>query len=76
MVIAKLAKDRVVRCAIYTHKSTTVGLDAPVTSLQARREVCEAHIKCQSHRNWVELAHHYNDGGYSGGTLERPGSTA
>jgi site-specific DNA recombinase len=64
--------ERTKRCAIYTRKSTSIGLDAEVSSLQSQREVCQAYIKCQAHRNWVELPAVYDDGGYSGGTLERP----
>jgi site-specific DNA recombinase len=65
-------EDRIIRCAIYTRKSVDKALDAPVTSLTAQRDVCQAYVKCQAHRNWVELPYRYDDGGYSGGTLERP----
>jgi site-specific DNA recombinase len=64
--------DTQTRCAIYTRKSTTAGLEMEVNSLEMQREVCQAHIKCQAHRNWIELPRRYDDGGYSGGTLERP----
>jgi DNA invertase Pin-like site-specific DNA recombinase len=60
------------RCAIYTRKSTDVGLNLEVNSLVTQREVCQAYIRSQAHRNWTELPHLYDDGGYSGGTLERP----
>lgn len=60
------------RCAIYTRKSTAAGLDREVNSLETQREVCSAYIKCQGHRNWIELPQHYDDGGFSGGSLERP----
>lgn len=60
------------RCAIYTRKSTTAGLALEVNSLETQRDVCSAYIKCQAHRNWLELPHHYDDGGFSGGSLERP----
>jgi DNA invertase Pin-like site-specific DNA recombinase len=63
---------RITRCAVYTRKSTEHGLDKAVNSLETQRDVCRAYIRCQSHRNWVELPHHYDDGGYSGGTLIRP----
>jgi len=59
-------------CAIYTRKSTERGLDANVTSLTAQRDLCQSYIKCQAHQRWVELPQSYDDGGYSGGTLERP----
>jgi len=60
------------RCAIYTRKSTTAGLEMEFNTLETQREVCSAYIKCQSHRNWVELPQRYDDGGFSGGNLERP----
>ena len=60
------------RCAIYTRKSTSAGLDAEFNSLETQREVCSAYIKCQAHRNWVELPQRYDDGGFSGGSLARP----
>lgn len=64
---------RIVRCAIYTRKSSYVGLDGPLSSLETQRDVCRAYIKCQSHRDWREVAERYDDGGYSGGNLKRPG---
>jgi site-specific DNA recombinase len=60
------------RCAIYTRKSTTAGLELDYNSLDTQREVCSAYIKCQSHRQWTELPQTYDDGGFSGGSLERP----
>lgn len=72
MPFASMRPDGEVRCAIYTRKSTEHGLDAPVNSLEMQREVCEAYIKCQAHRNWVEVPAQYDDGGYSGGSLDRP----
>jgi len=60
------------RCAIYTRKSTSNRLDIEVNTLQTQREVCQAYIKCQAHRNWIEVDHPYDDGGFSGGDLERP----
>lgn len=67
-----LTDARPVRCAIYTRKSTSFGLDAPLNSLQTQRDVCRAYIQCQAHREWTEVPQQYDDGGYSGGTLERP----
>jgi site-specific DNA recombinase len=61
-----------VRCAIYTRKSTEEGLDQDFNSLQAQREAAEAYIKSQKHLGWNLLANHYDDGGFSGGSLERP----
>src|SRR3954462_2491341 len=60
------------RCAIYTRKSTDRGLDMPLNSLENQREICRSYINSQAHRNWMELPCEYADGGYSGGTLERP----
>ena len=61
-----------VRCAIYTRKSSEEGLEQDFNSLDAQREACEAYIKSQMHEGWVLLDKQYNDGGYSGGTMERP----
>src|SRR5262245_57093426 len=63
---------RKVRCAIYTRKSTEEGLDMEFNSLDAQREACSAYIASQRAEGWVELADQYDDGGFSGGTLERP----
>lgn len=63
---------RVKRCAIYTRKSTDEGLDSEFNSLDAQRDSCAAFIASQRHENWVELSKAYDDGGYSGGSLERP----
>ena len=62
----------VVRCAIYTRKSTDEGLDRDFNSLDAQREAAEAYIKSQAGTGWVLLPDRYDDGGFSGGTLERP----
>src|ERR1700732_220674 len=61
-----------VRCAIYTRKSSDEGLEKEFNSLDARREACEAYIVSQRHAGWVALADMYDDGGLSGGTMERP----
>jgi site-specific DNA recombinase len=63
---------RKVRCAIYTRKSTEEGLEQDFNSLDAQREACEAFILSQKHEGWVALPTPYDDGGYSGGTLQRP----
>lgn len=63
---------KVIRCAIYTRKSTSHGLEEDVNSLQVQREVCQAYIRCQEHRDWVEVPTRYDDGGQSGANLERP----
>ena len=63
---------RILRCAIYTRKSSEEGLEQDFNSLHAQRESCEAYIKSQRHECWTTLPTTYDDGGYSGGTLERP----
>jgi site-specific DNA recombinase len=62
-----------IRCAIYTRKSSEEGLEQEFNSLHAQREACAAYIASQKHEGWVLLPEHYDDGGISGGTLERPG---
>ncbi len=64
---------RKLRCAIYTRKSTEEGLDQAYNSLDAQRDACEAYIASQKSEGWVALDNAYNDGGFSGGTLNRPG---
>ena len=61
-----------VRCAVYTRKSTEEGLDQDFNSLDAQREACEAFIRSQKSEGWVLVPNTYDDGGISGGTLERP----
>jgi len=60
------------RCAVYTRKSTEEGLDMEFNSLDAQREACEAFIASQKPEGWVLVPDRYDDGGVSGGTLERP----
>src|SRR5712691_7243892 len=60
------------RCAIYTRKSSEHGLEQDFNSLHAQREAAEAYIKSQAHEGWKLVKTHYDDGGISGGTLERP----
>src|SRR5579859_6178281 len=60
------------RCAIYTRKSTEEGLNQPFNSLEAQRESAEAYIVSQRHSGWTAVAEHYDDGGYTGGNLDRP----
>ena len=61
-----------IRGAIYTRKSSEEGLDQEFNSLDAQREACASYIASQKHEGWVMLPNHYDDGGISGGTLERP----
>lgn len=62
-----------VRCAIYTRKSSEEGLGQEFNSLDAQREACASYIASQKHEGWVLVPEHYDDGGISGGTLERAG---
>ena len=59
-------------CAVYTRKSSEEGLEQQFNSLHAQREAGEAFIKSQRHEGWRLLAENYDDGGCSGGNLERP----
>src|SRR5215813_1562421 len=61
-----------VRCAIYTRKSSEEGLEQEFNSLRAQREACEAFITSQRHEGWVCLPKTYDDGGFSGATMDRP----
>jgi len=61
------------RCAIYTRKSTEEGLDQAFNSLDAQREACAAYILSQTHEGWEPVKKEYDDGGWSGGNMERPG---
>ncbi len=64
---------RRLRCAIYTRKSSEEGLDMEFNSLDAQREACEAYVTSQRCEGWAAIRERYDDGGFSGGTLERPG---
>ena len=64
---------RKLRCAVYTRKSSEEGLEQEFNSLHAQREACEAFIASQRNEGWVLVRDQYDDGGVSGGTLERPG---
>jgi site-specific DNA recombinase len=66
------ARSKTLRCAIYTRKSSEEGLEQDFNSLHAQREACEAYISSQRHEGWAALATPYDDGGYSGGSMERP----
>jgi DNA invertase Pin-like site-specific DNA recombinase len=64
------------RCAVYTRKSTEDGLEQEFNSLDAQREACEAYILSQRHEGWSLVPNHYDDGGFSGGNIDRPGLRA
>jgi site-specific DNA recombinase len=69
-----MSADRkpVMRCAIYTRKSSEEGLEQSFNSLDAQREACEAFIASQRPEGWQAMPTRYDDGGYSGGSMERP----
>src|SRR5882672_3134957 len=61
-----------IRCAIYTRKSTEVGLEQDFNSLDAQREACLAYIQIQRQEGWKCLPARYDDGGFTGGNMDRP----
>src|SRR5690348_6005795 len=63
---------RKLRCAVYTRKSSEEGLEQEFNSLDAQREACEAFIASQKHEGWIPAPNRYDDGGFSGGTIDRP----
>ena len=69
---SRTRRNGTVRCAIYTRKSSEEGLEQEFNSLQAQREACEAFTASQRHEGWVCLRAGYDDGGFSGATIERP----
>ena len=68
----QLESPRPVRCAIYTRKSTEEGLEQAFNSLAAQREAAEAYIQSQKHVGCTLVETHFDDGGFSGGNMERP----
>ncbi|GGJ45082.1 recombinase family protein [Neoroseomonas lacus] len=66
------ATTKKLRCAVYTRKSTDEGLDREFNTLDAQREACEAYVASQKAEGWLLVRDRYDDGGFSGGTLERP----
>ena len=71
--MTKVHSPHAARCAIYTRVSTDQGLERDFNSLDAQREACTAYIKSQAQEGWKLISRAYDDGGYSGGSLERPG---
>ncbi len=65
-------EQKPIRCAVYTRKSTDEGLDKEFNTLEAQREAGENYIRSQKQQGWVLIPDHYDDGGYSGGTMKRP----
>jgi site-specific DNA recombinase len=70
--VTKPAITRKLRCAVYTRKSSEEGLEQEFNSLHAQREACEAYVASQRSEGWALIREPYDDGGFSGGTLERP----
>ena len=68
----KAEKPKTFRCAIYTRVSSDLGLEQEFNSLDNQREASEAYIKSQAHEDWTCLSDLYDDGGFSGGSLQRP----
>ena len=66
---------KIIRCAIYTRKSSDEGLEQDFNSLDAQREACAAYITSQKHEGWIARSERYDDGGFSGGNMDRPGLT-
>jgi site-specific DNA recombinase len=64
--------SKVIRCAIYTRKSTEEGLEQAFNTLDAQRATAEAYLASQQHEGWVCLPQRYDDGGFTGGNLDRP----
>src|SRR5258707_9737587 len=62
----------ILRCAIYPRVSTEHGLEQEFNSLDNQREASEAYVKSQAHEGWKLIRTHYDDGGYSGGSMDRP----
>jgi len=75
-MIATNDKAKTVRCAVYTRKSHEEGLEQEFNSLDAQREACEAYIASQKHEGWAALPCRYDDGGFTGGNMDRPGLKA
>jgi site-specific DNA recombinase len=69
---AKASASAQIRCAIYTRKSSEEGLEQAFNSLDAQREACQAYVLSQAGEAWVALPDIYDDGGFSGGSIERP----
>src|SRR5215212_5170343 len=72
-MVERPAKGKLrLRCAIYTRKSSEEGLEQEFNSLDAQRDACEAFVASQRHEGWALMKDRYDDGGFSGGTMERP----
>ena len=67
-----MGEQKTFRCAVYTRKSSEEGLEQDFNSLEAQREACEAYLRSQSHEGWKLIPDRFDDGGFSGGNMERP----
>ena len=67
---------RLVRCAIYTRKSSDEGLEQEYNSLDAQHDACIAYISSQKSEGWIAIPEQFDDGGFSGGTIQRPALSA
>jgi site-specific DNA recombinase len=67
-----MSEQKIFRCAVYTRKSSEEGLEQDFNSLEAQREACEAYIRSQSHEGWKPIPDRFDDGGFSGGNMDRP----
>ena len=74
MVETKPTK-KILRCAVYTRKSSEEGLEQDFNSLEAQREACENYVRSQAHEGWTLIPDHFDDGGFSGGNMDRPALT-
>ena len=74
MSVARVEPKRTVRCAIYTRKSSEDGLELDFNSLDAQREAGESYVASQKGEGWQAVPTRYDDGGFSGGTRDRPAS--
>ena len=68
-----MGEQKQFRCAVYTRKSSEEGLEQDFNSLEAQREAGESYIRSQSHEGWKLLPDRFDDGGFSGGNMNRPG---
>ncbi|HEY0918050.1 recombinase family protein [Devosia sp.] len=67
-----MSERKTFRCAVYTRKSSEEGLEQDFNSLEAQREACEAYVRSQEHEGWKLIPDRFDDGGFSGGNMERP----
>ncbi|HQZ12003.1 MAG TPA: recombinase family protein [Devosia sp.] len=71
-----MSEKKTLRCAVYTRKSSEEGLEQDFNSLEAQREACEAYVRSQANEGWTLIDDRFDDGGFSGGNIQRPGLEA